>query len=282
MAELPHLTLAFLQGHPVSAARTLETLAPEDAAALLEHVPVRIAAPVAGAMSSVAAARCIARLPDENRAGLCAALSWADASAVLRQLGAPTRDAVLDRLPTSMARRFRRSLEYDENEVGAWIDLDAPAIVADRTVGDALRLLGQAPEFPASHVLLTDGAQRYLGVAPLSGLLRVSPATPLDSIAQRGVRALRDAATLASVVSNDDWQSSTVLPVVNHRGELLGGLTRTALHKALDRRAHKAPAPHSSLFVQLFETYLTAAAGLFQLLVQTSDPAPGGAAERGS
>lgn len=282
MAELPRLTLAFLQHHAGSAARTIEILAPEDAAALLEHVPVRISAAVFAAMTSVAAARCVVHLPPAVSAALCEALSWTDASAMLRYLDADTRNAVLERLPTGMARRFRRSLEYAEDQVGGWVEMDAPAIVADRTVGEAIKLLAESAESPASHLLLTDEVEKYTGAVSLAALLRASRTATLDSIAQGDCRAVRDSASVLAVAADKEWDTTTLLPVVNHRGELLGGLTRRTLHKALS--AQRRPArvvPRDSVLAHLLDAYLVAGEGLLGMLLQIADGGNGKRAARG-
>jgi Mg/Co/Ni transporter MgtE len=273
MAELPQLTLAFLQQQPASAARAIEVLEPEDAAELLKRVPVRIGAPVFESMNSVAASRCVALLPAASAAALCDAVPWADSSALLRQLALGVRDAVLEQLPASSARRFRRSLDYAESAVGAWVDMNTPSIVRDRTVSEAVRLLSTVPSYAASHLLLTDQAQKYAGMVPLAALLRSAPDETLEGVSQRDCRAVRDSASIATVASSGDWEATSLLPVVNHRGELIGGLSRDGLGRALRRLDSPASTPGSSLLAHLLDTYLVAGEGLFRLL---SQPRPAG------
>ena len=268
MAELPELTLTFLQRQPASAARTLELLAPQDAAELLRHVPTRISAPVVGAMSSVGASRCALHLPASVTAALCEALPWADAAALLRQLEPQRRDAVLGQLPTSMARKFRRSLDYVESTIGAWVEMDAPAIVEDRTVSEATRLLAQLPEFAESHLLLTNHAQQYTGLVPVAALLRASPTIGLAAIAELTCRPARDTASIASVAASASWQITTLLPVVNHRGELLGGITRRTVARALHGPAPVEPTSRHSVLAHLLGAYLVAGEGLLRLMLQ--------------
>lgn len=277
MAELPQLTLAFLQSHAGSAARAIEVLPPEDAAAVLEHVPVRISAPVFAAMTSLAAARCIAQIPPDIGAALCEALSWPDTSALLRQLDAKHREAILSQLPAATERRFRRSLGYVDSEVGAWVNMDAPAINEDRAVGDAIRLLAQLPDFVASHLILTNDTQHYKGLVALSALLRTHGAVTLATLSQRECRAVRDRASVGSVANSSDWDITTMLPVVNHRGELLGGLARTTLNRALRAQRRAAPVVGQSMLATLLDAYLVAGDGLLRMLLQADagdDPRP--------
>lgn len=269
MPELPQLTLAFLQQRPASAARAIEALAPEDAAELICRVPVRIAEPVFEAMNSVAAARCVERLPADNAAAICAALPWADASALLRQLAPDHRQDVLGKLSTSLAVRFRRSLDYAASAVGAWTEMDVPVIVADRTVGEAVRLLARVPRYSASHLLLTDLAQKYVGIVPLAALLQADSAQVLEVLAVRECRALRDSTPIAAVSEIGEWEMTSLLPVVNHRGELLGGLSRATLNSALRGLDAPPAVAGDSLLAHLMGAYFVAGEGLLRLLVDT-------------
>ena len=276
MPELPELTLAFLQQRPESAARTLEGLSAADAAEILRRMPARIAAPVAAAMSSSSAARCAAELPADVAAALCAALSWSDAAAVLRQLEPRAREAVLAELPAKLAQRFARSLAYSADVVGAWIELDIPAVPDDRSVAEALQLLARSAGDSGSHLLLTDAAQRHTGSLPLDALVKSASTAALSELARRDLPPLRDSASLASVTGSPGWDVATVLPVVSHRGELLGGLTRRTLHKAIDQAAAPPQPAGTSLTGALLRAYLQSGEGLLRLLLQGKDGRVGG------
>jgi Mg/Co/Ni transporter MgtE len=268
VTELPDLTLAYLQQRPESAARSLEGMTAADAAEILRRVPSRISAPVVAAMSPVSAARCVTELPAGVAAALCAALSWSDTAALLRRLEARKRDTVLAELPGKMARRLRRSLDYADDVVGAWIELDAPTILDGRDVGEAVQLLARSPVQGGSHLLLTDAAQRYSGMVPLFALLKSAATMPLSALAQSDVQPLYDSASLASVTDAQGWELSTVLPVVNHRGVLLGGVSRRTLLKALGQASPATHAARVSLPAEMLKAYLRSGEGLLRLLMQ--------------
>jgi len=280
MTELPELTLAYLRQRPESAARALEALASEDAAGILLRAPSRIAAPVLAGMTTIYAARCVAQMPPAVAAAHCDELPWSDSAGLFRALEGPVRDALLAELPEGRARRFRRSLDYAEDTIGAWVEPDAAAMPSDRSVADAGRLLAGMTGYAESHLLLTDIAQRYVGTVTLGALLSSVPVTPLEALAVRDMRPLRDTASVASALAAPDWERSTILPVVNHRGELLGGLTRRTLTRALQARlAHQRDEP-ASLFTHLLRAYLSSGEGLVRLLLQepgrrTSPQGPG-------
>lgn len=267
VARLPRLTLAFLQRQPESAARALEVLAPEDAAAVLAQVPVRISVPVFAAMTSVAAARCAANLPAGTVAAVCEALPGADAYSLLRHLDDAERLEVFERLPGKVSRRIRRALDYAEGTVGAWVEQQVPALNQNRTVADARHLLGHLDDFSASHLPLVDDAQKYAGLLPISALLRASPNARLETLAWRDCMAVTDTSLLASAAGRDDWDESTLLPVVNHRGELLGGVTKKTLAKVIREQTSHEVVRHESVLAYLLAAYLVAAEGLLKILL---------------
>ena len=227
-------------------------------------------------MSSLSAARCAAELPADVAAALCAALSWSDAAAVLRQLEPRAREAVLAELPARLAQRFARSFAYSGDLVGAWVELDIPAVPDDRNVAEALQLLARSPGHSGSHLLLTDAAQRYRGSLPIDALVKSASTAALSELARRDPQPLRDSASLASVTDNPGWDLATVLPVVSHRGELLGGLTRRTLHKAINQAVPPSQPAGASLTAELLRAYLQSGEGLLRLLLQGRDRKTGG------
>ncbi len=279
MTELPELTLAYLRERPESAARALEGLTSEDAAGIMLRAPSRIAGPVLAAMTTLYAARCIAQLPAQVAAAHCDELPWSDSAGLLRTLDGSAREALLAALPGGKARRLRRSLAYADDAIGAWVEPDAAAMPTDRTVADAGRLLAGMNGYAESHLLLTDAAQRYAGAVTLGRLLSSVPGAPLETLAARDLLPLRDSASIGSALGAGDWERSTILPVVNHRGELLGGLNRRTLSRALQDMAARDRGESPSLFVHLLKAYLASGEGLLQLLLQAPPdgraPAPG-------
>ncbi len=277
MTELPELTLAYLRERPESAARALEGLASGDAAGIMLHAPSRIAAPVLAAMTTHYAARCVAQLPAEVAAAHCDELPWSDSAGLLRALEESAREFLLAELPEGKARRFRRSLTYADDAIGAWVQADAMSMPADRSATDASRLLAGMAHYSESHLLLTDATQRYAGSVALGRLLTALPGATLATLDSRDVRPLRDTASLGAALAAEDWERATMLPVVNHRGELLGGLTRRTLKRALQVTAARDRDEPPSLFAHLLKAYLTSGEGLLRLLLQApSEPrAPG-------
>ena len=276
MDEAPRLALAFLEDRPESAARALEALDPADAAALLGALPVRVAAPAVAQMTSWAAARCIALVAPDRASAILAELQTRDATAILRQLGPAGREALLDTLPVSVARHFRRTLTAPRARVGAWVDHDVPVIDAAQTVGDALDLLAARRRTDDSMIFLVSDSRSYAGVVAVGSLLHAARPVKLATIADRQLRPVFASAALGTALVRPGWNSYLLLPVTYPQGEFLGAVNRAALEKGVrDARMAQPDRWEPSILVDMIEAYVVVVAGLARA-TPTLDP--GGAA----
>jgi magnesium transporter len=268
VAEPLALAQAFLEERPRSAARSLESLTPADAAALLELVPVRIAAPAVARMTSWAAARALAALPPERAAAFVEQLGSRDALPILRQMPVVAREPLLAELRTTTARHYRRSLTYSPFRVGAWINHDVASLGEDQTAGEALQTVIDRGHSDEAVVYVVDRSRRYLGSITLVALLHAGANTNLAALAQQR-RTVSDTASLGAVSAEPSWSSSLTLPVTSSQGELLGELSRETLEKALNQNRQEEPtAVGPSVVFHLTETYV-------QVLGELVKAAPG-------
>jgi len=273
MTDTPSLTFAFLQSRPEAAARVIEELDPVDAAALLETVPVRLAAPVVSHMAIWSATRIISHVGDDQAAGIIRQMVYQDASSLLRLLDPERLKALLDSLPRRLARDFRRSLDYPDKVVGAWMDQSIPGFALDASVEDGMKFLRQRGEGVLGHLFIVDQRRRFAGVVSVARLLRAPANTQLQQLLELGMRPLSNRALLASVVEAEEWDQHLVLPVAGRRGNVLGGLTRQALRRGLEAQAGISfPRSTDSLMLQLFTSYFVVLAGLLRVTLQPARP----------
>ncbi|HQU16937.1 MAG: hypothetical protein B7Z66_06480 [Chromatiales bacterium 21-64-14] len=234
MARAEQLSLAFVEAHPADAARVLERLAPESAAALLEAAPVRLTAPVVRHMMAFHAARCVEPMEAEAAAGLMRALGPQSGTAVLRYLLPEQRDAILEQLPSAVAALFRLLVGYPEDTVGAWMDPDALALHADCPAEEALAHMNRVrdPE-RALYVYVVSSDHQLRGVAHLAEVVRASPNVPLARLMHAPPAVVRARAGLRSVHVHPAWEDLRALPVVDWGGRFAGVLHRADLTRAL-------------------------------------------------
>lgn len=228
------LSLAFMRRHPVQAARVLEGLPADAAAALFAQTPARLGATVLSAMLPPWAARCLASLDDQRALELLAPMTTQHTVAVLRHVPDERRQRLIADLPTAAALASTLLLGYTEDTLGAWADPDVVTLPSDTQAGAALdrqRLTS------AEHalILVTDGAQRLSGVVSLTALLQAPASATLATLMQRPVAILAAHAPLVGTPAHPGWQQSSVLPVVDPGQRVVGVMTRDGLARALRR-----------------------------------------------
>jgi magnesium transporter len=268
VAESAVLTLAFLETHPDDAARVLEHLANEQVAALLDSVPVRLAAPVLAHLLPAVAARSLAQLSDESAAGMVQRLGPQLCAVILRHLDEARRNSLLERLPTATAFTVRVLLAYPEDSVGAWMDNRAMALLPDTPVEEALERVREAGEEDCIDVYIVDHEQHLLGKVRLPDLLRAPAAAPLAQLMRKPAHTLPARAPIASVREHEGWERYNTLPVVERGERFVGALHHAMLRNAVQRRQEAAPVQmNSTALDNLAGTYWLVFSGLIQAFI---------------
>lgn len=233
MLDGEELGYAFLEAHPVDAARVLERLAPAAAMELLRAAPPRLAAPVLRQMLPLAGARCLERLDDAEAAGLLRGVGAQAGVALLRHVGGERRARLLAQLPSAIALAYELLLGYPEGSVGAWMDPRVLALPADMSAEEALDRVRHAEEAPIADPFVIDRNQRLLGYLEVADLLRARAATPLARLLRASPHRLPAQAMLAGLREHPGWREASALPVVEGGERLIGVLTHAALQRAL-------------------------------------------------
>ncbi len=272
MNETPELTLAYLEEAPAAASRVLQEIGVAGAADFLETVPSRLAAPVINSMTPAMGARCLERLSAPRSASILRNLPYHDSASILRLVRVEMRGGILGELPSSVAKRLHRSLEYSISAVGAWIDPDVPLLSLEDTVEDALRLLRDSRT--SSHVFLESASNgKYAGLIGINELMRSTPATVLNRLPIEEIAPISNRAALAAVALNPSWDDHLMLPVVGRRLNVLGGLSRTALRRGF-REYHEVERRPRSMLDQLVAALLLTISALLRLAFQFGAGAP--------
>ncbi len=262
-AREPTLGIAFMRDHPAQAARVLESLPPEEVAALFERAPARVGGAVLAAMLPRRAARCIAGLDDPRTLGLLAAMGTQPTVAVLRHLPDERRKTLTSGLPTAAALASAMLLGYGEETLGAWADPDVVLLPGDTHAGAALERMREAAS--AHPVVFVANAERRLsGSVAIAVLLRAPPAATLATLMHKPVAVLAAFAPLSAAAAHPGWHHASALPVVEPGDRLVGILTRDGLARALRKSSPGAPPEEasSSLPHLLAQTYWNAVSGL--------------------
>jgi len=273
MSSTSALTLAYLEQAPAAAAKVLQEIGIHEAAAFLETVPARLAAPVLNAMIPAMAARCLERLTAPASAALLRTLPYHDAASLLRLVRVQLRDPILAELPTSIGKRLHRSLQYSINAVGAWIDPDVALLSPEHTVEHALRYLRETRS--ATHVFLESASNgRYVGAVSVHELLRSERVVTLAQLPIDRINPISNRAALATVAFHPAWDDYLMLPVVGRRYNVLGGLSRTALRRGVHEQHVEAEAAPNSVLANLGSALLLTCSGVMRFVVQAGVLSP--------
>ena len=222
------LNQRFLVDYPHEAARQLESLPGEEAAALLATASPFAAARTWQALAPDVAAATLEALPPALAAHVLAEAEPAIAVAALSQLEVPVGKRLLDSLDPQVAAELRALLEYPADSAGRLMDPQVSPVRIDATVGEALARLRNLKRKGLREMYLIDE----------EGRLAVSEdEAPLRELARPVIAVAKDLDPREEVVSILQQQPITSLPVVNISGRLVGVIRQAALVSVIEQEA---------------------------------------------
>lgn len=251
------LTLAFIDREPRSAARVLETIDADDAAAFIDSMPARVVASSVSHMIPWSAARCLEKVNLEHASGLLRAMDYSDAVSILRLMDDAQREELLELSTRQFSRNFRKSVVYPKDTVGAWMDVGVPSFEDTMLVKDAVRTVRRMAT-NTSHIFLTDTNKHYAGTVPVADLFRRDENAALAELADHSLKPLSNRDSIQGCQGNAGWDRLTLLPVIGRKRNFLGALSRSGLRKALTSQdaAFRIATP-GSVLMQLLDAFVT-------------------------
>lgn len=230
MAADDRLARQFLAAHPELAARLLETMNPDEVAAVVGKLPERTAALVLGRMLPTDAARCAARLPVRDAASIVLHLPNLSCAALLRHLDAAGRDAVLDQLGSARSAPLKLLLHYPPNTVGAWMQPSVLTFSVDDSAREAAQQIRHAKDAqPLIYIL--DRDRRAVGAVDSLKLLGGSRSGPILALAEP-VETIWARESVLAAQQREVWERHSLAPVVNRQDEFVGVLAHADMRKA--------------------------------------------------
>ena len=242
MSGREDLAAANLRQHPEEAARLLESLPVEQANAVLNAVDVPTAAPVLSHMLPTCAAQCLERQPPADAALLLERLGSRESVAVLRHLPADLREAVLNALGPQWLVAFKLLLSYPTNTVGAWIEPRVLTLPDECTAGEARERIARSEQVAQARIYVLDRARRLRGAVRGLALLQVNNRKKVTSILEPA-EALRARELLVTAQEHSVWERHTEAPVINRDDEFIGVISYADLRKAF-RQTSQVTEPH--------------------------------------
>ncbi|HEX5046586.1 MAG TPA: hypothetical protein VFX89_05650 [Gammaproteobacteria bacterium] len=225
------LAASFLELHPESAARLLESMSVDQANAVLGTADANVAAPVLAHMLPTYAAHCVERLPVADGAQLLEQLGSQEAAAVLRHLERDKREAVLGALGTQWVVAFKLLLSYPVNTVGAWVEPRVLTLPDDCNAGEARERIARGAQLAQARIYVLDRSRRIRGAVRGLALLQVPQRKKLASILEPA-DAIWAREPLTTAQEHEVWERHTEAPVINREEEFIGVISYADVRKA--------------------------------------------------
>ena len=231
------------------------SMRPTDAAAFLQAIPTRFAARAANHMRPAQVALLLQEMEQVAAAALLRQLNFLRAATVLRQIAHADRTQLLEQLPRQLKRDFEMSLAFPPGSVGASMTTSLVTVTAKDKASKALSLLKRAGPEGGDIAFVVDEENKLLGAVSIATLLRQPSGQTVAESYDQSCPVLNAQSRLAKVAGLDAWHDYSRLPVVTHRGEVIGALAHTAT-RTTSRQA--APLDSFDLFALIGMFYDTA------------------------
>ena len=246
MPELDPLSVDFAGRHPDAFARALARGDAGEASRVLERLPAEHRAAIAARLPA-AQIKALLSSGEHRPEEWLARAPFDDAVNLLSRIPRDQRLAIVQSLDDrERKRQLLRHQHYPAHTVGALVG-DLPMRVSAGTPAATVQaeLRGLDAEDPGPLVVV-DAAGHYVGMLNRWRLLVADDPTGPVSHYAREVKPVRPEVSIADVAMSDAWQERHWLPVVDHRGRVLGGVARARVFRAAN--AHVVRARRSSDF----------------------------------
>ncbi len=252
MGELEALIQA---GNGQAVATFLRLLPPEDTAYTVSHLHVETRTAMFEQLSSADAdlgadllehfvdeyaADVIEQLEPEHAAALVDEMDSDEQADVLSELEPEDAEAILDAMDPAEAIDTRQRMAYDEDVAGGLMITEYLVFNQGQTVNEVTADLHanaeEYAEYEVRYVYVVDDAGRLTGVVPMRSLVLVPGVSRVET------QQVREPVTVAVDTHLDDLHDLfdrvdiSAVPVIDHKGTLVGVIQRAAVEEAVGER----------------------------------------------
>lgn len=212
------------ESEPHNAADILEAISEETAAELIADLDPSGAAEVLEEMRDELAAGVLEELSAFDAAAAVAELSIEEAADIVEHLERGARDAIFEELADDRVDDILDLLQYPPDSAGGLMHPEPATLPEGITTGEAIEALRRLHEGleELNYVYVTDMEGRLSGVVSFRELVFARPLIPLADVMIENPVAVRpetDREELAELIQR---YGLLAMPVVDHRGVLLG------------------------------------------------------------
>lgn len=248
------LTIQFFKEEPAAAARKLDIMGSDSAAALLQKIPVSVACKVIYAMLPRASANIISKASTDFNKAIFESIELADIAAILRYVNVEARHALIELLPKSRQSLCKLLISYPENTVGSLIETNVLVLDSQMTVDEAMLRVRKQTYFDNHEVLIVDRKRKIVGKLSIYDLLRAPALTLISDLTNTEVETVNGLSDVSTVLGMGIWQKTDSIAVVNRKQEFIGILRHYDLRGAIARNKNTTHSKRS-LTGEVIDTY---------------------------
>jgi magnesium transporter len=210
--------------HPADIADLIDALDEDKKAKLFGLLQVETAADVIMEIDEISRELIVEDIPHDKLTQIVDDMESDDATDFISELPEEQAQRILRQIDKEDSQEVQELLKYDEETAGGIMQLELVAVPQSVTVRDAIeQVRSSAGEVEDLHnVFVVDEGGELVGVLPLRKLILASPDSQIGLImdpANINVTPEVDQEEVAEIFRKYDMIS---LPVVNHKGKLLG------------------------------------------------------------
>lgn len=228
------LTQTFILEYPNDAARSIQALPLEEAAAVIDQQNAFVIAKVFERLSFPFSDTLLEALPEPKVVELLSALDIRTVTSLISRMSAERREHLLSLLNNSFATELRSLLEYPQDTAGRLMQTKVFAFEESTTAEQAITALrGQKNMGEFHQVYLTDGDRHLLAQVPIQQLALADGRETLSSLSQPIKHTVQAFDTRDDIVEVIEKRRISHIPVVDINQQLLGAIEGAALIDAL-------------------------------------------------
>lgn len=224
---------------PHDAADILEAISEETAAGLIADLTPEDAAEVLEEMHDEAAADILEELTPADAAAAVAELSAEEAADIVGHLEDEARIAIFEAMDDAAVGDILELMQYAPDTAGGLMDPEPATLHTGITAGEAIESLRRLHEGLESvnYVYVVEHDGRLVGVVSFRELVFARPGTGIDEVMIANPVAVRPETDREDVADLIQRYGLLAMPVVDHRGVLIGVVPFDNVIEAVQREA---------------------------------------------
>lgn len=228
-AAIEPLERRFLLDHPWDAARLIEEMPSDEAAAALERQRTEVLVPVWRRLMTPVAARLLALLPDARSIELLGELLPNEATRLLASLSDSDRERYLGLMDAKLAAEFTKLISYPERSAGRLMNPIEAAFRTSMSAGAAIKQLRKNRSANARSLFLVDDENRLTAKVSIQEIAIADPGARLERLAHPVTAYVTPLSTQDEVAELLERDRLADLAVVDLNGVLVGVILHSAL-----------------------------------------------------